>query len=129
MLIKVDDTGVGGGVTDEIMKRGYNVMAINFGAKADDPDKYPNLISEAWFYLASIIDHIQIDMDRTFYGAVEPTVEDGLSKGRRASRVRTTTRSAATARRPGRRTYPMLLHSAAQTSRSFRRMGYLIFQC
>lgn len=32
-LIKVDDTGVGGGVTDEMMRRGYNVMAINFGAK------------------------------------------------------------------------------------------------
>jgi phage terminase large subunit len=63
VLIKVDDTGVGGGVTDEMMKRGYNVMAINFGATADDPDKYPNLISEAWFYMANIVDQIQLDMD------------------------------------------------------------------
>lgn len=63
VLIKIDDTGVGGGVTDEMMKRGYNVMAINFGAKPDDPDKYPNLISEAWFYLAEIIDQVQLDLD------------------------------------------------------------------
>jgi phage terminase large subunit len=63
VLIKVDDTGVGGGVTDEMIKRGYNVMAINFGSKPDDPDKYPNLISEAWFYLASIIDQVQLEMD------------------------------------------------------------------
>lgn len=59
-LIKIDDTGVGGGVTDEMKKRGYNVMAINFGAKAVDSDKYPNLISEAWFYMQSIMEDISL---------------------------------------------------------------------
>lgn len=59
-LIKVDDTGVGGGVTDEMKKRGYNIMAINFGAKAVDSDKYPNLISEAWFYMQSVMEDISI---------------------------------------------------------------------
>lgn len=63
VLIKIDDTGVGGGVTDEMMVRGYTVVPINFGAKASDPDKYPNLISEAWFYLASIIDTLDVEMD------------------------------------------------------------------
>lgn len=62
-LIKVDDTGVGGGVTDEMMARGYNVMAINFGARATNPDKYPNLISEAWFYMAEIMDKVQMELD------------------------------------------------------------------
>lgn len=62
ILLKIDDTGVGGGVTDEMIKRGYNVMAINFGSKPDDPDKYPNLISEAWFYMAQIMPTIQLDM-------------------------------------------------------------------
>lgn len=65
VLLKIDDTGVGGGVTDEMIKRGYNVMPINFGAKPDDPDKYPNLISEAWFYLASIMDEISLPMSDT----------------------------------------------------------------
>lgn len=64
VLIKVDDTGVGGGVTDEMIVRGYNIMAINFGASPNDKDKYPNLISEAWFYLASIIDLIQLTQDQ-----------------------------------------------------------------
>jgi phage terminase large subunit len=63
VLLKIDDTGVGGGVTDEMIKRGYNVMAINFGAKASDPDKYPNLISEAWFYMAEIMPTISLQMD------------------------------------------------------------------
>lgn len=63
-LLKIDDTGVGGGVTDEMMKRGYNVMAINFGARATDPDKYPNLISEAWFYIQANIDEMSISNNK-----------------------------------------------------------------
>jgi phage terminase large subunit len=61
--IKIDDTGVGGGVTDEMMKRGYNIRAINFGSVAQDTDKYPNWISEAWFHLAEIIDDVELPMD------------------------------------------------------------------
>lgn len=63
ILIKIDDTGVGGGVTDEMIKRGYNIMPINFGAKPNDSDKYPNLISEAWFYMAEIVDDISLKKD------------------------------------------------------------------
>lgn len=63
ILIKVDDTGIGGGITDEMLKRGYNVMAINFGGEASDKNKYPNWISEAWFYLADIIDQVQLPMN------------------------------------------------------------------
>jgi phage terminase large subunit len=62
-VIKVDDTGVGGGVTDEMMKRGYNVLPINFGGEAQDKDKYPNWISEAWFHMATIVNEIQLPMD------------------------------------------------------------------
>ena len=60
ILIKVDDTGVGGGVTDEMMKRGYNIMAINFGEAAVDKDKYPNWISEAWFYMQTIMEQADL---------------------------------------------------------------------
>lgn len=60
--IKVDDTGVGGGVTDEMIKRGYEVVPINFGAEAHDSNKYPNLISEAWFRLSEIIETAELPM-------------------------------------------------------------------
>ena len=63
VLMKIDDTGVGGGVTDEMLKREYNVMPINFGSKASEANKYSNLISEAWFYLSSIIDDVQLEMN------------------------------------------------------------------
>ena len=62
--IRVDDTGVGGGVTDEMMKRGYrNIIAINFGGTPSDKDKYPNWISEAWFHFSSIMTQVQLPFD------------------------------------------------------------------
>ena len=51
-------------MTDEMTKRGYNVMAINFGARASDANKYPNLISEAWFYMQAIIDSVSLTNDK-----------------------------------------------------------------
>lgn len=83
VLIKIDDTGVGGGVVDEMVKRGYRIMPINFGAKATDPDRYPNLISEAWFYLATIIDTIQLDMDADLLMELSNRQWKMDSKGRR----------------------------------------------
>lgn len=58
--VKIDDTGVGGGVTDEMIKRGYNVRAINFGGVAQDKNKYPNWISEAWFHMAEVVTEAQL---------------------------------------------------------------------
>jgi phage terminase large subunit len=63
IALKVDDTGVGGGVTDEMIKRGYNVIPINFGGMPNDKDKYPNWISEAWFHMAEIMPTIELPMD------------------------------------------------------------------
>jgi len=56
--IKVDDTGVGGGVVDVLQAKGYAVVPINFGAEAKEPDKYPNTISEMWFEVGKIIHEI-----------------------------------------------------------------------
>lgn len=83
VLIKIDDTGVGGGVTDEMIARGYNVIPINFGAKASNSDKYPNLISEAWFYLQSIIDQISITNDKDLLVELSNREWKMDSKGRR----------------------------------------------
>ncbi len=47
--IKIDDTGVGGGVTDILKNKGYNVYPINFGGNAIEDDKYANIISEMWY--------------------------------------------------------------------------------
>ena len=83
VLIKIDDTGVGGGVTDEMIARSYNVIPINFGAKASNSDKYPNLISEAWFYLQSIIDQISIANDKDLLVELSNREWKMDSKGRR----------------------------------------------
>jgi phage terminase large subunit len=58
MKIKIDDTGVGGGLTDTMESRKYNVIPVKFGESAKDPDKYPNMIAEMWFEVAKIIQEI-----------------------------------------------------------------------
>ncbi len=60
ILIKVDDTGLGGGVTDFLLKYGYNVIGVNNGSKAKDSDKYTNAISEMWFELKNKIGQIKL---------------------------------------------------------------------
>jgi phage terminase large subunit len=62
--IRVDDTGVGGGVTDILIRRGYNIIPINFGGEPADKNRYTNVISEAWFYLKNIIKEIELPEDR-----------------------------------------------------------------
>lgn len=82
--IRVDDTGVGGGVTDEMMRRGYSVIAVNFGAEAGDKDKYPNWISEAWFNIAEIIENIQLPYDNDLLMELSTRQWQQDSKGKRA---------------------------------------------
>lgn len=61
--IVVDDTGVGGGVTDKLRDMGALVDAINFGAAAKDKKRYPDIISEMWFNLAAHIHEIGLPAD------------------------------------------------------------------
>lgn len=57
VLKKIDDTGVGGGVTDNLNHLGFerSTIPINFNNKAEDEDKYANAISEMWFTAAKLI--------------------------------------------------------------------------
>ena len=50
--IKIDDSGVGGGVTDRLNELGGNVVAVNSGTRPDDPAKYVLRRDQLWFALA-----------------------------------------------------------------------------
>lgn len=63
-IVKVDDTGVGGAVTDELHRRGrHTVVPVNNGQNAMDQDKYSNAINEMWFEFAKMIDEVSIPND------------------------------------------------------------------
>jgi len=66
-LINIDDTGVGGGVTDILTNKGYNAVGVNFGARDhlsdDELDKYDNNITKMWIEFAGIIDKVDIPND------------------------------------------------------------------
>jgi phage terminase large subunit len=61
--IIIDDTGIGGGVTDRLRAIGANVVPVNFGSAAHNKKKYPDIISEMWFNLADMIDKIGLQRD------------------------------------------------------------------
>lgn len=48
VVIFVDGGGVGGGVIDRLRQLGYDVIEVQFGAKADDQKKYANKRAEIW---------------------------------------------------------------------------------
>jgi hypothetical protein len=49
--VRIDDTGLGGGVTDRLRELGHYVTPINFGASASDSERYANARSELFFTL------------------------------------------------------------------------------
>lgn len=61
--VVVDDTGVGGGVTDILRAQGVPVTAFNAGETAIEEDAYPNARSEAWFRGAEKLAEVSIPDD------------------------------------------------------------------
>jgi len=52
VTIAVDDCGVGGGVTDQLVRDQFNVVPVNVATPAPVPEEYPNLRSCLWFEFA-----------------------------------------------------------------------------
>lgn len=61
--IVIDDTGVGGGVTDQLRADGWEVTAFNAGEKARNPKDFPNRRSELWFTGAAQLEDLDLDPD------------------------------------------------------------------
>lgn len=64
IAIKVDDGGVGGGVTDMLGDDDYNVIPVNSASSAFDPEHYPNRRSELWFAVAERADEGRLSLAR-----------------------------------------------------------------
>ncbi len=59
----VDDTGVGGGVTDRLREFGIQVVAFQGGASATRKDRYANATAEAWGEMAQAFKEGQIAIE------------------------------------------------------------------
>lgn len=62
--IKVDDTGVGGGVTDILKANGFYAVPVNAGEAAQDVAKYPRVRDELWFAVARRAREGRLDLSR-----------------------------------------------------------------
>jgi hypothetical protein len=61
--VVVDDSGVGGGVTDILKHGGVKVFGFNAGESAIESDNFPNARSESWFRMAERLTHLRIPED------------------------------------------------------------------
>lgn len=81
VLYAIDDTGVGGGVTDRLREEGRKVLAVNFGANARDRDRYVDVASEMWFDFP--LDDAEIPDDPELMSELSGRQYDFDKKGRR----------------------------------------------
>lgn len=64
--VVVDDVGVGGGVTDQLKRRGLPIVAFQGGASSSKPnaDRYANSTTEAWMLMGQAFRNGQLDIER-----------------------------------------------------------------
>jgi phage terminase large subunit len=79
--IKVDDTGVGGGVTDRLRELGAKVIPVDNGGNAVDGNKYTSAADEMWFEFP--IDECDIPCDNELMKQLSGRRYDYDNKGRR----------------------------------------------
>jgi hypothetical protein len=58
--ISVDDTGVGGGVTDRLHEFGWVVTDVDFGRNASDEDHFADIRTEIWWNLRNWMEHAEL---------------------------------------------------------------------
>jgi hypothetical protein len=61
--IRVDGVGVGGGVVDQLVEQGYDVLDMQSGAAAVDSEHYANARAEWWWALRERFEQGDIDID------------------------------------------------------------------
>ena len=59
--IKIDSTGVGGGLVDICKADGMDICDINFASLPKYPDKYPNKASEMWFDFQKLLPAVGLE--------------------------------------------------------------------
>ncbi len=79
--IKVDDTGVGGGVTDRLRELGAKVAAVNFGGSPIDKKRYTSVADEMWFEFP--VNEVDIPDDRELMQELTGRQYDYEKDGRR----------------------------------------------
>ncbi len=60
--IFVDDSGVGGGVTDRLAELGHGINPVNAGSSASDTDLYANCRAEMWCRMAMAVERGELSL-------------------------------------------------------------------
>jgi hypothetical protein len=74
--IAVDDTGVGGAVTDRLRQLGKSIMPVNFGGKAYDEQRFVNRGSEIYWLTRQAFEHDLIGFSMDDPEAIDELITD-----------------------------------------------------
>lgn len=77
--IKVDDSGVGGGVTDNLLSEGYAVSGVNAGTIPMETENYRLRRDELWFTVAEMARENRLDMSRLSQETLEALQVQAMS--------------------------------------------------
>ena len=94
LALALDDTGLGGGVTDRLREQGWEPLAVNFGAAAHDREHYANRSAELYSRLARALEDGDLRLDGALpnhdalSGQLSGVRYQVASDGRRAVRKR-----------------------------------------
>lgn len=76
IAVVVDDTGIGGGVTDRLRQLGRKVIAENFGAVAQDGERFANRGSEIYWWVREALEQRLIGFSTEDPDGVEELIAD-----------------------------------------------------
>jgi len=88
VLVNIDDSGLGGGVTDrlrELVKQGVikaQIFPVNNGTKAKDEDNYVNCVTEMWDFMKDYIVDARLPNDNDLIAQLSTRKYTIDSKGR-----------------------------------------------
>ena len=90
IIINIDDTGVGGGVTDRLrelrtegkLPKQTLIHGVNNNKKAFDSKYYKNIITELWYKLKDVIKDLDLPNDKTLVTQLSSRHYEMLSDGR-----------------------------------------------
>lgn len=78
----IDGGGLGSGVVDILVDRGYRVNDVNFGSIAEEQERFPDRRTEMWFRMGEWLPSGSIDQDRDLLTDLKAPFREYDGRGR-----------------------------------------------
>ncbi len=74
--VRIDDTGLGGGVTDRLREQGFAAVAVNMAGRAVEADRFANVRAECYWLLREALDPVRGLSESRVKACLDPTTDN-----------------------------------------------------